>query len=204
MNIFEMFILSIGLASDSFAVAVTIGVGMKRITIKKALIVGCYFGLFQAGMPLIGYMAAIQFTEHVTQYSHWVVFVLLSFLGCKMAWGSFKKNKCTDRECTGTICTDRDCPKEGHNDASLKPAKMISLSIATSIDAMAVGVSFAFLYVRIAPAISMIGAVTLIACMIGVKIGNIFGLKYKSKAEFAGGIILILTGLWILLEHFFV
>jgi len=201
MNFFELFVLAVGLSTDAVAVALTIGLTMKQATIKKALIVGLYFGLFQAGMPLIGYTIAIQFADHITQYSHWVVFVLLSFLGGKMIWGSSKKNKCTDRECSGTTCTDRECPREKLQEASLKSKTMLPLALATSVDAMAVGVSFAFLYVSIVPAISIIGVVTLVFSVIGVKVGHIFGLKFKSKAEFAGGVILILTGLWIVLEH---
>lgn len=186
---------------DTFAVAICLGLAMAKSNIKKALIVGLYFGAFQAGMPIIGYLVAMQFAEQVIQYSHWVVFILLAFLGAKMIWGSFIKEKCSDRECPATPCTDRKCPKS-IQDTSLKPTKMIPLALATSIDALAVGVSFAFLQVSLISAVSVIGVTTLVLSMIGVKIGNIFGMRFKSKAELAGGIILVLLGLRVLIEHF--
>jgi len=200
MSFIEIFLLAVGLSMDAFAVAVCIGLTIKKSTIGKKLVVGLYFGFFQAIMPLIGFLVATQFARHIIQYDHWVVFGLLTFLGGKMIWGSFKKDNCPDRICTGTTCTDRTCPKE-KQEASLKPAKMLPLALATSIDALAVGVSFAFLYVSIVPAISIIGVTTLILSMIGVKVGNIFGLKFKSKAELAGGVILVLMGLRVLLEN---
>ena len=196
-----MFLLAVGLSMDTFAVAICLGLAMAKSSIKKALIVGLYFGAFQAGMPIIGYLVAIQFAEQVLHYSHWVVFILLSFLGAKMIWGSFKKEKCSDRECTDAPCTDRKCPKTAH-EANLKPTKMIPLALATSIDALAVGVSFAFLQVHLISAVSIIGVTTLTLSMIGVKIGNVFGMRFKSKAELAGGIILALLGLRVLIEHF--
>jgi len=200
MNLFELFIIAVGLSMDAFAIAVCLGLTMAKVSIKKALIVGLYFGAFQAGMPVVGYIVASQFAEHVIQYNHWVVFGLLSFLGAKMIWGSFKKEKCSDRRCLATPCTDRKCPNS-LQESTLKPIKMIPLAIATSIDAMAVGVSFAFLYVSIIPAVSLIGIITLIISMLGIKIGNVFGARFKSKAELAGGIILMAMGLWVLLEH---
>jgi len=201
MNFLELFIIAVGLSMDAFAVAVTIGLTLKKSTINKAVIVGLYFGFFQGIMPLIGYIVAAQFADHVVQFSHWVVFVLLTFLGGKMIWGSFKKEKCTDRECPATACTDRECPN-GNQEVPLTPKKMLPLALATSIDAMAVGVSFAFLYVRIVPAISIIGVITFIISMLGVKIGNIFGSRFKSKAELLGGLILTLMGAWVLIEKF--
>jgi len=201
MSLIEMFLLAVGLSMDTFAVAICLGLAMAKSSIKKALIVGLYFGAFQAGMPIIGYLVAIQFAEQVLHYSHWVVFILLSFLGAKMIWGSFKKEKCSDRECTDAPCTDRKCPKTAH-EANLKPTKMIPLALATSIDALAVGVSFAFLQVHLISAVSIIGVTTLTLSMIGVKIGNVFGMRFKSKAELAGGIILALLGLRVLIEHF--
>jgi len=201
MRFIEIFLLAIGLSMDTFAVAICLGLAMAKSNIKKALIVGLYFGAFQAGMPIIGYLVAMQFAEQVIQYSHWVVFILLAFLGAKMIWGSFIKEKCSDRECPATPCTDRKCPKS-IQDTSLKPTKMIPLALATSIDALAVGVSFAFLQVSLISAVSVIGVTTLVLSMIGVKIGNIFGMRFKSKAELAGGIILVLLGLRVLIEHF--
>jgi len=198
----ELFLLAVGLSMDAFAVAITIGLTMAKVSIKKALIVGLYFGFFQAGMPIIGYTVARQFTAQIARYDHWVVFALLSVLGVKMIWGSFKKESCSDRTCPAIPCIDRKCPN-GRQEADLKPEKMIPLALATSIDAMAVGVSFAFLQVYILPAVSLIGLITLIISMVGVKIGNIFGSRFKSKAEIAGGGILVLMGLWVLLAHLF-
>jgi len=200
MSTIELFLLAVGLSMDTFAVATCLGLTMAKVSIKKALIVGLYFGAFQAGMPVIGYIVASQFAEHVIQYDHWVVFGLLSFLGAKMIWNSFKKEKCFDRECSTTPCTDRKCPSS-MREATLKPSKMIPLALATSVDAMAVGISFAFLYVSIVPAVSLIGIITLVISMLGVKIGNVFGARFKSKAELAGGIILVAMGLWALLEY---
>lgn len=194
MNPLELFLIAIGLSMDAFAVAACFGLAMTKVTIKKSLIIGLYFGLFQAIMPLIGYMLATQISNEIITFDHWIAFALLCFIGGKMIVGSFKKEGCVDRECPGG---ERPNTKE----ASLKPAEMLPLALATSIDALAVGVSFAFLRVNIVPAISFIGIITLTLSMLGVKIGNIFGVKFKSKAELAGGVILVLMGLKILLEH---
>ncbi|MCL2365458.1 MAG: manganese efflux pump MntP family protein [Oscillospiraceae bacterium] len=200
MNWIELFLIAVGLSMDALAVAICLGLSLAKISIKKALIVGLYFGIFQAGMPVIGYIVASQFAEHVIQYTHWVVFGLLAFLGVKMIWGSLKKETCADRVCSAMPCADRTCPGI-RSDATLKPSKMIPLALATSVDAMAVGVSFAFLYVHIVPAVSLIGVITLVISMLGVKIGSVFGAKFKSKAELAGGIILVAMGLKVLLEY---
>ena len=185
MSLIELFILAVGLSMDAFAVAICTGLTMPRATVKKALIVGLYFGIFQAGMPVIGYYVANLFADKITAYDHWIAFALLCVLGGKMIWESFKKEECCGEQ----------------QEASLGPKKMLPLAIATSIDALAVGVSFAFLRVSIVPAVSLIGATTLALSMAGVKIGNVFGQKFKSKAELAGGIILVLIGAKILLEH---
>ena len=206
MNFIELFLLAVGLSMDAFAVAVCAGLTMKKAALKKMLTVGAYFGIFQAVMPLIGYLAASLFASRIISYDHWIAFGLLCFLGGKMVAGSFKKEGCPDRECPGKTCSDRPCPggkRPENNEASLKPAKMLPLALATSIDALAVGVSFAFLRVNIIPAVLFIGITTLVISMLGVKIGNAFGTKFKSKAELAGGIILVLMGLKILLEHIF-
>ena len=184
MSLIELFLLAVGLAMDTFAVGICIGLTMpKTKLLKKALIIGLYFGIFQAAMLLIGFLAAGLFAYYFMTYSHWIAFILLCFIGGKMAYGSFKKE-------------DHSTEKE----TSLKPLVMLPLAVATSIDALAVGVTFAFLQVNIIPAVLFIGVVTLIISIIGVKIGNIFGVRYKSKAELTGGIILILIGLRILLE----
>ena len=177
-----MFLIAVGLSMDAFAVAICAGLSMKKVDIAKALIVGLYFGAFQAAMPLAGYLAARLFADKIISFDHWVAFALLCFIGGRMVAGSFKSE--------GAI-----------NAVSLKPAQMLPLALATSVDALAVGVSFAFLQVRIVPAVAFIGLTTLALSMAGVKVGSIFGAKFKSKAEFAGGVVLILIGLKILLEH---
>ena len=182
MSLIELFLLAVGLSMDAFAVAICIGLTIPKITIKKALIVGLYFGIFQAVMPIIGYFAATIFAERIIAYSSWIAFGLLCFIGGKMIFDSFKKEEISNKE------------------HSLKASQMLPLAIATSIDALAVGVSFAFLEVRIIPAVSLIGVTTLIISMIGVKIGNVFGIRFKSQAQLLGGIILVLLGLKILLE----
>ena len=204
MNLFEFFILAVGLSMDAFAVAICAGLTMDKATLSKSFIVGLYFGVFQAVMPLTGYMAATLFADKIIAFDHWIAFTLLCFLGSKMIVGSLKKDGCPDRECPDDACRDRTCPggtKPETKEASLKPSQMLPLALATSIDALAVGVSLAFLKVNIIPAVSFIGTTTFVLSAIGVKIGNIFGTRYKSKAELTGGIILILIGLKILLEH---
>lgn len=204
MNLLALFLIAIGLSMDAFSVALCFGLTMPKATIKKSLTVGLYFGLFQAVMPLAGYLLATQSADKITAFDHWIAFTLLCFIGGKMIVDSFKKEGCSDRECPAATCTDRECPggeRPQKKEASLKPAEMLPLAFATSIDALAVGVSFAFLDVPIIPAILSIGVITLALSMLGVKIGNIFGIKFKSKAELAGGIILVLMGFQILLEH---
>ena len=182
MGLLEVFILAVGLSMDAFAVSVCKGLAMPKISVKKAVIVGIWFGGFQALMPALGYLLGSQFKDSITAVDHWIAFILLGIIGGNMI-----------REaCSG------ECEKE--ND-SLDIKTMFLLAVATSIDALAVGITFAFLKVNIVAAVSFIGATTFIISAAGVKIGNIFGTKYKAKAELAGGVILILLGLKILLEH---
>lgn len=182
MNFFSLFIIALGLSMDAFAVAICKGLAMKKITFKKSLIVGLWFGCFQGLMPLLGFLLGIRFKDYITNIDHWVAFILLALIGANMIHESLSK----DDEQTGD---------------SLKFKDMFVLAVATSIDALAVGVTFAFLQVEIVPAILFIGIITFTLSVIGVKIGNVFGIRYKSKAEFAGGLILILMGIKILLEH---
>lgn len=182
MGIVELFLIAVGLSMDAFAVAVCKGLAMKKCTWTKAGIVGLYFGVFQAGMPLIGYVLGVQFKDFITSIDHWIAFILLGIIGFNMVRESREEERETASE-------------------ALDVKTMIGLAVATSIDALAVGVTFAFLQVKIVPAVSFIGVTTFIISVAGVKIGNIFGAKYKSKAELAGGIILILMGVKILLEH---
>ena len=204
MSLIELFLLAVGLSMNAFAVAVCAGLTMPKVNIKKALIIGLYFGIFQAVMPLIGFLVATLFADKITAFDHWIAFALLSLLGGKMIIGSFKKEGCPDRECPDGTCADRACPggkKPNAGETSVKPSHMLPLALATSIDALAVGVSFAFLRVNIVPAVLFIGIITFAFSLAGVKIGNVFGTRFKSKSEFAGGIILILIGLKTLLEH---
>lgn len=180
MNILELFILAVGLSMDAFAVSICKGLSLGKIQKKHMAIAGAWFGGFQALMPLIGYFAGRFFAEKLTQYDHWVAFILLSFIG-------------------GSMIKESLCEEEESNDA-MDIKTMFLLAVATSIDALAVGVTFAFLKVAILPAVVFIGVVTFVCSAVGIKIGSIFGTKYKSKAELCGGIILILIGLKILLE----
>lgn len=191
MSLFELFIIAVGLSMDAFAVSICKGLSMKKISIKKAAIVGLYFGIFQAGMPLIGYYLGVQFQNKITAIDHWIAFVLLGIIGINMIRES-RKNSC---EIAVDIQADE------NTDDSLAFKNMFVLAIATSIDALAIGVTFAFLKVNIIPAVSLIGIVTFTLSIIGVKIGDAFGAMFKSKAEFAGGLILILMGIKILLNH---
>ena len=184
MTLLELFIIAVGLSMDAFAVAICKGLNMRRVTFKNALIIGLYFGIFQALMPLTGYFLGGTFSKYIERYDHWIAFALLAVIGGKMIWESFHHGD--DEQADG-------------GDVSFKT--MLPLAVATSIDALMVGVSFAFLKVSIVPAVSFIGAVTLTLSMLGVWIGKLFGDRFQSKAELAGGIILVLMGLKILLEH---
>lgn len=166
---------------DAFAVAVCKGLSLKKINFANAAWVGLWFGAFQALMPLIGYILGTQFSDKIQAVDHWIAFILLGLIGANMLKEAFSKEECTD--------------------SNLTPKAMLPLAVATSIDALAVGVTFAFLDVSIVPAVSFIGVITFVLSAIGVKVGNIFGVKYKSKAEIAGGVILIVLGIKILLEH---
>ena len=178
----ELFLMGVGLSMDAFAVSVCKGLAMPKCTFKKAAIVGLWFGGFQALMPAIGYILGAQFQEAIASIDHWIAFVLLALIGGNMIHEAL----------------DND---EEEADASLDVKTMFLLAVATSIDALAIGITFAFLKVNIIPAVCFIGIVTFIISFAGVKIGNVFGARYKNKAEIVGGVILILLGLKILLEH---
>ena len=182
MGLIELFLIAVGLSMDAFAVSVCKGLAMPKCTFKKAAIVGLWFGGFQALMPAIGYILGAQFQEAIASIDHWIAFVLLALIGGNMIHEAL----------------DND---EEEADASLNVKTMFLLAVATSIDALAIGITFAFLKVNIIPAVCFIGIVTFIISFAGVKIGNVFGARYKNKAEIVGGIILILLGLKILLEH---
>lgn len=181
MSIIELFIIAVGLSMDAFAVSVCKGLSVPRAKKSHLIITGLYFGGFQALMPLIGYLLGVNFRHMITSVDHWIAFILLALIGVNMI---------------------REAREESEElDASFSVKAMLPLAIATSIDALAVGITFAFLHVQIVPAITFIGVTTFILSVIGVKIGNLFGAKYKSYAEIAGGIVLILLGTKILLEH---
>ncbi len=182
MGLIELFLIAVGLSMDAFAVSVCKGLAMPKCTFKKAAIVGLWFGGFQALMPAIGYVLGAQFQEAIASIDHWIAFVLLALIGGNMIHEAL----------------DND---EEEADASLDVKTMFLLAVATSIDALAIGITFAFLKVNIIPAVCFIGIVTFIISFAGVKIGNVFGARYKNKAEIVGGVILILLGLKILLEH---
>lgn len=182
MGLIELFLIAVGLSMDAFAVSVCKGLAMPKCTFKKVAIVGLWFGGFQALMPAIGYILGAQFQEAIASIDHWIAFVLLALIGGNMIHEAL----------------DND---EEEADASLDVKTMFLLAVATSIDALAIGITFAFLKVNIIPAVCFIGIVTFIISFAGVKIGNVFGARYKNKAEIIGGVILILLGLKILLEH---
>ena len=182
MGLIELFLIAVGLSMDAFAVSVCKGLAMPKCTFKKAAIVGLWFGGFQALMPAIGYVLGAQFQEAIASIDHWIAFVLLALIGGNMIHEAL----------------DND---EEEADESLDVKTMFLLAVATSIDALAIGITFAFLKVNIIPAVCFIGIVTFIISFAGVKIGNVFGARYKNKAEIVGGVILILLGLKILLEH---
>lgn len=181
MSIFELFVLAIGLSMDAFAVSICKGLSLGKIKKRHMLTAGAWFGGFQALMPLIGYFLGSFFADMITKYAHWIAFALLLYLGLNM----YKESR--EKECD-------------EMDASMKMRDMFILAVATSIDALAVGVTFAFLQVQIVPAVSFIGVITFVCSAAGVKIGSLFGERYKSKAEMCGGIILMLIGVKILLD----
>lgn len=182
MDLLTLLTLAVGLSMDAFAVSICKGLAMREKVLKKGIIVGLWFGGFQALMPTIGFFLGRQFKDQITSIDHWIAFVLLGLIGINMVKEALSKD-------------------EEQADDSIAVKEMFMLAVATSIDALAVGITFAFLNVHIVSAASMIGVCTFLISFAGVKIGNIFGTKYKSKAELAGGIILILLGFKILFEH---
>lgn len=182
MTLFNLFLIAMGLSMDAFAVSVCKGLAMKKATLPKAVAIGIWFGGFQALMPLIGYLLGSRYEKYITPIDHWIAFLLLSLIGGDMIKESFSR---TEEVTSGT----------------LHFKEMLLLSVATSIDALAAGITFAFLRVEILPAVEFIGITTLVLSVSGTKVGNLFGRRFKSPAELAGGILLILLGCKILLEH---
>jgi putative Mn2+ efflux pump MntP len=184
MGFIELSLIAVGLSMDAFAVAVSAALSASGASFKSSLTVAAYFGVFQAVMPLIGYLAGSQFADMIREYDHWVAFVLLAIIGGKMIRDSFDR-------------------REEEHPRTVGAGGMLLLAVATSVDALAVGVSFSFLNVRILPSVAFIGAVTFALSLLGAKAGKLFGMRYKSKAELAGGVILVAIGLKILAEHLF-
>ena len=181
MGLVELFLIAVGLSMDAFAVSICKGLSMPKMKWKNAVLAGIYFGGFQGLMPAIGYFLGSQFEDVIVNVDHWIAFILLSIIGINMI-----------REAMG----------EGESlDDSFDVKTMLLLAVATSIDALAVGVTFAFLRVNIVSAVLFIGCTTFIFSMAGIKIGNVFVSRFRAKAQIAGGVILILIGLKILLEH---
>lgn len=181
MSLFSLFVIAVGLSMDAFAVSICKGLSMPKMKWKNALLAGVYFGGFQALMPAVGYLLGTQFERYITSVDHWIAFVFLGLIGISMIRESKEEEECMDD--------------------SFEVKTMLLLAIATSIDALAVGVTFAFLNVQIVPAVCFIGVITFCFSVIGIKIGNVFGSLYRSKAELAGGVILVVMGTKILLEH---
>jgi manganese efflux pump family protein len=183
MNLFEIVLIAVGLSMDAFAVSITLGLSVQKPKTREILAPGIFFGFFQALMPITGYFAGFFFASKVDEFGPWIAFVLLGIIGGNMIKESLSKKE------------------EKPNENSFQFTKMLVLAIATSIDALAVGVTFAFFKINIFSAAIIIGLITFFLSMVGVKIGNIFGTKYKSKAEFIGGLVLVLLGIKIIVEH---
>lgn len=184
MSLTELFILAVGVSMDAFAVAVCKGLSIRHLSWRHAVLVGLYFGGFQAAMPLIGYLLGSHFKDAIASFDHWIAFLLLAAIGFSMIREACSK-------------------EEDELDSSLGFKTMSVLALATSIDALAIGVTLSFLSVEIVPAVSFIGIITFLLSAAGVRASHVFGTRYKSKAEFCGGVILILIGLKILIEHLF-
>lgn len=184
---FTLLLMGVGLAMDAFAVSICKGLSMRKVNKKQCLVIGLFFGGFQALMPFVGWVLGSQFEQYITSIDHWIAFILLGFIGGKMVVEAIREKD--------------EAVEVGKMDPPLDLKELFILAIATSIDALAVGITFAFLQVPIVEAISIIGITTFVISVIGVYVGNFFGNRYKKKAELAGGMILILIGLKILLEH---
>ena len=182
MSYLELFIIAVGLSMDAFAVSIAKGLSVCRIAPRHSICVGSWFGGFQALMPLVGFYLGVTFSRFVTSVDHWIAFFLLGLIGMNMIRESFSR-------------------EEVAPDPDFSVRTMFIMAVATSIDALAVGISFAVLSVDIWSAVAIIGATTFLLSIVGLKIGNIFGCRYKTKAEFFGGAVLLLLGVKILVEH---
>lgn len=186
MGIVELALIGVGLSMDAFAVSICKGLGMKRLRMDQALLIALFFGGFQALMPLLGWFLGSGFQSFIEPVDHWIAFALLAFIGAKMLWDAFHDDE------------EEDAAAEN---ARLDLKELVMLAIATSIDALAVGISFAFLQVDIVPAVALIGIITFALSLVGVAVGHVFGSRFEKPATIIGGIVLIAIGLKILLEH---
>ena len=184
MAAFEIFLIGVGLSMDAFAVSVCKGLSVGKTSVKHMALAGAWFGGFQALMPLVGYLLGSAFEQYVTTVDHWIAFILLFIIGANMIKESF----------------DNDSANQNSSFAFMS---MLMAAVATSIDALAIGITFAFLKVNIWLAIAVIGCTTFVISAAGIKVGSVFGEKYKAKAEFFGGAVLICLGIKILVEHLF-
>lgn len=186
MGFVELFLIAVGLSMDAFAVSVCKGLCMKRLDIRRAVVIALFFGVFQMVMPLVGWALGTQFEQYITPIDHWIAFVLLGFIGGKMLreafWGKGDETTCEIEE-------------------KLDIPELTMLAVATSIDALAVGITFAFLGVDIVPSVVLIGVTTFVLALVGVAVGHRFGARYEKLATVVGGIVLVLIGTKILLEH---
>lgn len=187
MSLVEIFLIGIGLSMDAFAVAICQGLSMKKLNIRHSLVIALFFGGFQAMMPLLGWFLGSQFAGYIQRFDHWVAFALLGVIGFNMIRGALASEEEDEEDCG---CGE-----------GLDLKRLLLMAVATSIDALAVGITFAFLTVPILPAVSVIGCTTFFLSFVGVAVGNYFGARFKKQAELSGGIILILLGVKILLEH---
>ncbi|MBP3540286.1 MAG: manganese efflux pump [Clostridia bacterium] len=186
MDFLQIGLIAIGLSMDAFAVSMCKGLGMKRLNRKHAFIIALFFGGFQALMPLIGWFLGTQFEQYIQSVDHWIAFGLLAYIGGKMLWDAIRGD---------------DSEEAQRVESKLDVKELVILAIATSIDALAAGITFAVLKTPIVPAVTLIGLITLALCFIGVSVGFHFGSKYEKAAQITGGVVLILIGLKILLEH---
>lgn len=185
MTLVEIVLIALGLSMDAFAVAISLGLSAKKAGLKEMVITGLYFGLFQAVMPIAGYFLGMRFAGKIAAFDHWIVFVLLGFIGGKMIKDSFAHEEA----------------KGESNENLFRFFKLFPLSVATSIDALAIGITLALFNVSILIAAPLIGSITFVMSLYAIKIGHVFGLKFKSKAELAGGTVLVLLGIKIVVEH---
>ena len=200
MGFAELFLIGVGLSMDAFAVSICKGLSMKKIDYRYALVIAAFFGGFQALMPLIGWALGSQFEHFITPIDHWIAFVLLAFIGGKMLLDAIRGGE-AEAEAEGSAAGDSADGSESGGRSKIDYKELLMLAVATSIDALAVGITFAFLGVSIWVAIAVIGVTTFVISFFGVVVGNQFGSRFEKPATIVGGVVLILIGLKVLLEH---